>query len=52
MLATNRTQMAYAQDPVPYGKGPFDNSNPDPGVNPTLYEYLGGACRVGVRINM
>ncbi|WP_164155683.1 TonB-dependent receptor plug domain-containing protein [Sandarakinorhabdus rubra] len=41
----------FNEDPVPVGKGPSDTSNPDTGINQTLYDYLGRTFRIGLRFN-
>lgn len=38
-------------DPVKVGKGPSDTSNPDAGINQTLYDFLGRSFRIGLRFN-
>ena len=41
----------FNRDPARVGKGPSDNSNVDPGINQTLYDYLGRTFRIGLRFN-
>jgi iron complex outermembrane receptor protein len=46
-----RISNLFDRDPTPIGKGPSDNSNVDPGINSTLYHFLGRTFRVGLRLN-
>lgn len=38
------------QDPVVVGLGPGDSSNVEPGINRSLYDYLGRTFKLGVRL--
>lgn len=40
----------FNEDPEPVGLGPSDSSNVEPGINRSLYDYLGRTFRLGVRI--
>jgi iron complex outermembrane receptor protein len=42
----------FNKDPARVGKGPSDNSNVDPGINQTLYDFLGRRFRAGVRFSL
>ena len=47
-----RVSNALNKDPVRVGKGPSDSSDVEPGINATLYDFLGRTFRIGVRFNL
>jgi outer membrane receptor protein involved in Fe transport len=40
----------FNKDPEPVGLGPSDSTNVEPGINRSLYDYLGRTFRLGLRV--